>query len=145
MSRLLIPFMLLLALSAGCSDHASSIGTVELEVLGGLTGQGTGDALHVDPDGTVMRSVQGAPWQTATLPAATLHELQAKISAADFPSLEATYAGDVTDDYSDHVTVEVDGRDHEVAVDRSATPPAALTAVLDALKAIHDDDGLGWH
>ncbi|HET7500461.1 MAG TPA: hypothetical protein VFK02_05640 [Kofleriaceae bacterium] len=143
MSRILVPLGFLTLLAAGCGSDPT-VGTIELAVVGGLTGNGDGTALHIEPDGTAMRSVNGAAWQTATLDPATLRSLQAKINAADFPSLEPMYAGDVTDDFADQVTVELDGHDHTVLVEESADPPARLAAVIEALRTIHGS-AIDWH
>jgi hypothetical protein len=143
MQRILVPLGILLALAAGCGSNDASVGTIEFAVTGGFTGAGDGTALHVEPDGTAMRSVLGGPWQTATLDPTTLRDLQAKIRSADFPSLDAMYPGDAADDFVDEVTVKIDGTDHTVAADRSADLPDELATVVDALKAIHDSS-IDW-
>jgi hypothetical protein len=131
---LLLPIGFLLALVAGCTGHASQ-GAINFEVTGGFTGTGDGTpALRIEPDGTATRTSAGRT-QTTRLDLATLHDLQAKIDAAQFPMLEPAYMG-CADCYVYEVSVQLDGTMHRVAVDTDAHPPAALQAVIDALKDI---------
>jgi hypothetical protein len=134
--RIVFVLGFLLGTAAGCTS-SSVDGPINYQVLGGLTGHGDGTWLQIEPDGTMMRNTPSGAMQTATLDRATLDDLHGKILDAQFPNLSPTYSCNCADDFSNNVSVGIDGRTHTVAADTMATIPAPLETVIVTLKAIY--------
>jgi len=126
----LLPLGLLLGLAAGCTSSPTR-GPIDFQVTGGFAGGGDGTpSLRIEPDGTATRA-----GQTFQLDRMTLDDLDAKVEAAQFPTLAATYSG-CADCYVYEVSVQLDGSSYTVAADTLAQVPPALQAVIDTLKDI---------
>jgi hypothetical protein len=124
-------------IAAGCSTSTTPIdGPIDYEVIGGFTGQGDGTpALHIELDGSLLRTPPGQAGVPSKLDAATLQSLLDKLERAELPSPPAVYKC-CDDDFVRVVTVGVDGELHGARADRGADVPQALEDALDALHAI---------
>ena len=126
--------------AAACTSEPD--GPIDYRVTGGFGGAGDGTVLHIELDGRMTRTVQGAT-ETVTLDAATVADLRDKIAAAKFPTLEPRYACGCADDFTDVVSVRLDGATHTVAADQTAAVPGSLKLVIDTLHQIYERP-LGW-
>ena len=133
--RTLFSLSLLAGAVGGCATHTD--GPIDYEVTGGFTGTGDGTVLHIELDGTTVRSRPSGGTETVTLDAVTLGDLRRKIGEAQFPSLAPIYHCQCADDYVHNVSVDLDGTTYAVSADTMAPIPDRLKSVIDALKHIY--------
>ena len=108
-------------------------GQVDLVAAGGLSGGGDGNALHVEPYGTVTRTTKVAGTQTFRLDTEAIDALRSQITAAQFPTLEPSYAR-VPDEFTYHLAVDISGTTYRVTVGTMDQLPARLSTLMTALK-----------
>jgi hypothetical protein len=132
--RILLPLGFLLALTAGCTD--STRGPIDFQVTGGFGGDGDGTpSLKIEHDGTMTVTSLGVT-QATRLDRVTLDDLEAKVDAAQFATLDPTYPSTSTclDCAVYNVSVQLAGTPYTVVVDETAQPPTALQAVITTLR-----------
>jgi hypothetical protein len=137
------PIVLVLG-AAACSTDATAVdGPIELRVGGGFTGTGDGQpSLHIELDGAATREHADGSEDHATLSRATIVDLRTKITNAQFDALEHAYIS-VADDFTELVSVTLDGSTYTVEAGRMSTLPPKLGAVIDTLVEIRE--GPIWH
>jgi hypothetical protein len=132
MSRIALPVVLSFAFAAGCASHADEL--VDYRVTGGVTGGGDGTSLQLNTDGVGTRTSKAGGTTTVTLDATALADLNGKITAAQFATLQPSYGcHGCADQLVYRVAVQLDGRRYEVTVDAGETVPDGLHALLTTL------------
>jgi len=128
---------LCLALGAGCSSQPGAL--VDYQVSGGLTGRGDGTSLTLDTSGIGARTTVHDGSVPVQLDPTQLADLNAKIRAAQFATLQPSYGcHGCVDQFVYEIAVQSDGRRYEVSVDQddTITYPEGLHALLVTLKQL---------
>lgn len=133
MSRIAVSVVALsFAFAVGCASHADEL--VDYRVLGGLAGNGDGTSLQLNTDGIGTRTSRAGGTMSVTLDATALADLNSKITAAQFATLQPSYGcHGCADQLVYQVAVQLDGRRYEVSVDSGEVVPGGLQALLTAL------------
>ena len=133
MSRIAIPVIVLsFALAVGCTSHGDEL--VDYRVSGGLTGNGDGTSLQLNTAGVGTRTSRAGGTATVTLDATALADLNSKITAAQFSTLQPSYGcNGCADQLVYEVAVQLDGRRYEVSADSGIDVPGGLQALLATL------------
>ena len=133
MSRVAFPVVVLsFALAVGCASHSDEL--VDYRVTGGLTGNGDGTSLQLNTDGVGTRTSKAGGTVPVTLDATALADLNRKITAAQFATLQPSYGcNGCGDQFVYQVAVQLDGARHEVSVDSGEAVPDGLQALLATL------------
>jgi hypothetical protein len=123
-------------MAGGCSSSSGMVdGPIDFSVSGGFSSDRT--ALHLELDGTAMRTTAGGGTQTTVLDPETVADLHRKIEDAEFATLAPAYGcNQCADGFIYNVSVQLDGRVHTVLADSLAPWPDGLTAVIDTLEDI---------
>jgi hypothetical protein len=141
-ARSFVPLGLFLALIGGCTGQ--SVGLVDFITAGGLSGNGDGTALHVEPSGEATRTKPDGSMEAATLDVATLNDLHQKIEDAQFATLAPEYVCTCPDEFINVVSAQVNGKVYRVAAGDETPYPEPLKIVISTLRDIQRS-ALGWH
>lgn len=142
MALRILSSLALFAAVGGCTSHLD--GPIDYRTGGGLSGNGDGTALHVEPDGTATRTNAGGGMETATLDFATMNDLRQKIGDAQFPTLAPEYLCDCPDEFSFLVSAQIDGNVYTVLAEGREKYPEPLKVLIVTLGEI-EQRPLGWH
>jgi hypothetical protein len=123
--------------AGGPSTASAAFGGLDYAVVGGLTGQGDGTALHIAADGAFSRHTAQRGDEQGLLDPAALQDLVNRARAAEFPTLCLRYlAPGAGDDLVSQVSVHFDASMLTVRVSEFGDPPDRLQALLDAVQQV---------
>jgi hypothetical protein len=119
--------------------RTGTIDDIDYVVTGGISGEGNGTSLRVQPDGTLIRQTRLGGTQSGKLDQVTLDDLVARAQSAEFATLCHSYVcRNCADEYVDQVSLQVAGTTLKVSASQLAPVPARLRAVIDMLETLVD-------